>query len=133
MGTALLLLTAVLLPSAVGFAAVVVARWRRWAAARGGPARGTQAAVPVERLAADLRRLHDQLERTENAVGLPAKQLRCRAVRGAYVDVLSGACTRFGERPPSRSGSALQQRAEIYRAEASLRGHGVDVRGARVP
>jgi hypothetical protein len=131
-GTALLLLTAVLLPSAVGFAAVAVARWRRWAGSRGGAAAGATA-VPVQRLAADLRRLHDQLERTENAIGLPAKQLRCRAVRGAYVDVLSAACTRFGERPPSASGSALQQRAEIYRAEASLRGHGVDVRGAPVP
>ncbi|MDT4945203.1 MAG: hypothetical protein QOH14_1936 [Pseudonocardiales bacterium] len=126
MSTALLLAVAFGLPTAVAYAAVAVVRWRRWAAAR----RPALAAEPIERLTADLRRLHAEVDRTETAVRLPAKNLRCRAVRAAYVDALSAACRRFDVPPPTGSPGASVPVTEIYRVEAALRGHGIDVRGA---
>jgi hypothetical protein len=123
--TWVLLAVAILLPTAVAYTVVALLRWRRWAAAH----RPAPAAEPIERLSADLRRLHAELDRTESAVGLPAKNLRCRAVRAAYVDALSVACRRFDVPPPG--GGATVPLTEIYRVEAALREHGVDVRGAR--
>ncbi|MCU1659900.1 MAG: hypothetical protein JWO57_4556 [Pseudonocardiales bacterium] len=126
MGTAVLLIVALLLPSGIGFAAVLVVRWLRWLAAQ----RHAAPDVPVERLRSDLRRLHAQLERTESATGLPAKNLRCAAVRAAYVDALSTACRRVGVPPPVAVGNAPVPITEIYRVEAALRGQGLDVREA---
>ena len=124
MSTYVLLIVAVLLPPAVGYAAVAIVRWRRWSAARRPPLPDE----PVERLGADLRRLHAQLDATENAVGLPAKHLRSSAVRAAYVDALTAACRRFDVPPPMATGGSAVPITEIYRVEAALRGRGLDVR-----
>ena len=126
MGTAIELTVAILLPTAVGYTVVATARGRHWVAGRRRPL----PEEPVERLGADLCRLHAQLDATENAVGLFAKNLRRNAVRAAYVDALSAACRRVGVPPPVAAPNASVPLAEIYRAEAALRGHGLDVRGA---
>ena len=52
--------------------------------------------------------------------------LMLRAVRGAYLDLLRVACERL-EVAPLPAGDLISQ-AEIYRAEAALRGGGLDVR-----
>jgi hypothetical protein len=51
-------------------------------------------------------------------------------VRGAYLDCLTSACQRFEVSPPAGGDQARQ--AEIYRVEAGLREHGLDVREAAV-
>jgi hypothetical protein len=81
--------------------------------------------VPVERLAADLRRLRADLENTETRVGLIAKHHRVQALRGAYLDTLLAACQRLDVTPPPGDGASL---AEIYQVEAALRQRGLDVR-----
>ena len=81
---------------------------------------------PIERLEARLRRLRAQLEATEIASGLPAKNHRVQALRGAYADVLADACRRLDISPPVAGGHGRQ--ADIYRTEAALRQHGLDVR-----
>ena len=81
---------------------------------------------PIERLEADLRRLRAELEDTETRADLTAKRHRVLALRGAYVDALSAACRRLGVSPPP--GGDRASLAEIYRVEAALREHGVDVR-----
>jgi len=81
---------------------------------------------PIERLAADLRRLRSELEDTETRSGLTAKHHRLQALRGAYVDALSAACRRIDVSPPLGGDHAAQ--AEIYRVEAALRQRGLDVR-----
>jgi hypothetical protein len=88
--------------------------------------RAAPAPEPVERTAARLRRLRAELEATENLSGTTAKHHRLQAVRSAYADALAAACARFGV--PAPPGGERARRADIYRAEAALREHGVDVR-----
>ncbi len=83
-------------------------------------------APPLDRLAADLRRLRAELDDTETRDGLTAKHHRVQALRGAYIDALSAACRQLDVAPPSSGDSAPQ--AEIYRVEAALRQRGLDVR-----
>ena len=120
------LLAAVLLPTAAGGAVIGVVRGWRWAAER-RRARAPRPAQPIERLAADLRRLHAQLDAMENLPGTPGKALRVRALRDAYVDALTEACLRLDIAAPRPAGS---DRAGIYRIEAALRSNGLDVRHA---
>jgi hypothetical protein len=121
-----LVLVIVLMPVA-GYALIGVWRGVQWLdEAR----RKVPAPVPVERLAADLRRLRAELDDTETRDGLTAKQHRVRALRAAYLDALTSACERLGVAPPcvrgaGRGGVPL---AEIYRVEAALRERGLDVR-----
>ncbi|MBV9449521.1 MAG: hypothetical protein JO345_26865 [Streptosporangiaceae bacterium] len=84
---------------------------------------------PIELLGANLCRLHSKLEAEENEMFLtPFKAARLRALRGAYVDVLSTACERLGVPPPVTPSHTAVPLAEIYRAEAALRERGLDVR-----
>jgi hypothetical protein len=46
---------------------------------------------PIERLGANLRRLRAELEATETRSDVPAKALRLRALRGAYLGTLTAA------------------------------------------
>jgi hypothetical protein len=117
------LIVAILLPTAAGFALLGGFRVLRWAAERRYRA---PAPEPVDQLAADLRRLRAQLEATETRTDLPAKELRLRAVRSAYLDALTTACHRL-EVPPPPSGDRVRQ-AEIYGAEEALRQRGLEVR-----
>ena len=116
-----------LMPAA-GYALIGVRRAARWldeARHEAPPPPPPPPAVPVERLAADLRRLRADLEDTETRDGLIAKHHRVQALRGAYLDVLSAACRQLDVTPPSGDRAPL---AEIYRVEAALRQRGLDVR-----
>jgi hypothetical protein len=84
--------------------------------------------VPIERVGADLRRLRAQLEARENRPGATGKGLKMRAVRTAYLQVLTDACRRLDVRPPEQRGQLDFPMAEIYRVEVELRRRGLDVR-----
>jgi hypothetical protein len=123
MRTVALVLLALLLPTAAGYALVAAVRVsRRVAESRRRPSPPES----VDRLAASLRRLRAELEATESTPALTAKSHHVRVVRGAYLDALSDACTRLGISPPPGGDRARQ--ADIYQAEAALREHGLDVR-----
>jgi hypothetical protein len=116
------LVLAIVLMPATGYALIGAL----WAAHRLAEARRkAPPPVPVERLAADLRRLRADLENTETRAGLIAKHHRVQALRGAYLDTLSAACQRLDVPSPPGDGASL---AEIYRVEAALRQRGLDVR-----
>ena len=109
----------------------LIGAWRgaqRLAEARRRPL----APEPLDRLAADLRRLRAELEDTETRAGLTAKNHRVQALRGAYLDVLAVACRRLDVPPPGGGDQANPSRApsqaEIYRAEEALRHRGLHVR-----
>jgi hypothetical protein len=115
------------LPTAAGFALIGTWRAVRWLGEV--RCRAHFPALPPEpigRLEADLRRLRAELEETETRSGLTAKHHRVQALRGAYADALSSACRRLDISPPQGGDRAPQ--AEIYRVEAELRQHGLDVR-----
>ena len=114
-----------LLPTGVGFAVIYGVRAFRWLAER----RRARVWVPepIERLGGRMRWLRARLEATENEMAMPAKALRVRAARDAYVDLLSEACRRLDVTPPQEQGSRVPL-TEIYRAEAALRERGLDVR-----
>ncbi|HTU72093.1 MAG TPA: hypothetical protein VMG38_01110 [Trebonia sp.] len=80
-------------------------------------------APSLAELAATLRRLRDELEDTETRAGLTAKRHRVEAIRAAYLDVLATACQRLDVAPPP--GGERATLADIYRAEAELRQHGL--------
>jgi hypothetical protein len=131
MGSVVLWVFAVFLPSlAVGTVLVVMRGWRRADQAARQLRADRAPAEPVGQIEARLRRLRAELEATENQPGGPAKQHRIVAVRGAYLDCLTSACERFEVRPPAGGDRARQ--AEIYRVEATLRKHGLDVRETAV-
>lgn len=83
---------------------------------------------PIERLGANLCRLRRRLDATENEIFIPFKAARVRALRAAYVDVLSAACEELEVPPPTAHGSSTMLLIEIYRVEAALRERGLDVR-----
>ena len=119
----------ILLPTAVGYGVIALFRGLRWAGERYWGRRAPEP-EPMDRLAANLRRLRIQLEDMETRSDVPAKHLRLQALRGAYVDALETACQRLEVGPPQNTGSAGSQarQAEIYRVEAELRQRGQDVR-----
>ena len=118
-----LLVLALLLPTAAGYALVASVRVsRRMAESRRRPT----PPEPADRLAANLRRLRAELEATEFSPAVQAKNHHVRVVRGAYLDALRDACARLGVSPPPGGDRARQ--ADIYRAEAALRERGLDVR-----
>ncbi len=121
-GTAIELAVAVLLPTAIGYTLVAARRLHTRLDARRPPLPYTR---PIEQLSADVRRLHQLLDETENRSDVPAKNLRCRATRAAYLDALADACRQLDVALPK--GEPVP-RAEIYRVEAELRQRGLDVR-----
>jgi hypothetical protein len=128
MSTPALLAFALVLPTLAGFTIVVsVHGYHRIAEARLRP----PPAEPVDRIAERLRRLRAELEATECGQRGTAKRHHVLAARGAYIDTLSYACERLGISPPAGGDRARQ--AEIYRVEAALREHGLDVREAAAP
>jgi hypothetical protein len=106
---------ALLLPTAAMYVLIVALRGSRGLAER---RRKAPPAEPLDHLEARLRRLRAQLETAETSPAVTAKHHRVAAVRGAYA--------RLGVSPPAGGDRARQ--AEVYRAEAALREHGLDVR-----
>jgi len=122
------LVIVILLPTAAGYAIIGGFRGAGWAAGH-WHARQHQLDAPtepIERLGANLRRLRAELDATETQSGIPAKSLRLKALRGAYIDALCTACERLDVSPPP--GGERAPLAEIYRVEAALRERGLDVR-----
>lgn len=125
------LVLVIMLPTAVGYGMVALVRGFRWAGERNSSRRPAPEPEPIDRLAANLRRLRAQLEDMETRSGMPAKHLRLQALRGAYLDALGTACQRLEVSPPQNADSAGSERAhqaDIYRVEAELRQRGLDVR-----
>jgi len=126
------LILVIMLPTALGYGLIALWRGLRWAGDRDWFRSRDRAPdpEPIERLAANLRRLRAELENTENRHGFPAKNQRLQALRGAYSDALVTACQRLQVGPPSSSppGGERGRQAEIYRVEAELRQRGLDVR-----
>ena len=85
---------------------------------------------PIEQLRANLVRLRAQLEDMETRSDQPAKNLRVRALRPAYVDRLLEACQRLEVSPPAgaRARPESVRQSDIYRMEAALLECGLDVR-----
>ena len=127
------LLVAIALPIAAVYSLIGGGRLARWVSDSWLPERRARGAAPepVERLGANLIRLRSQLEAMETRTDMPAKNLRLRALRAAYVDALNDACQRLDVDPPasaSRAHPGDTRQAEIYRVEAALRERGLDVR-----
>ena len=112
--------------TAIGWA--VQGSVRLYRALAGSRSRAPVPGEPIERLGANLCRLRSKLEAAENEPLTPFKAARLRALRGAYVDVLSTACERLEIPPPAARGNTAVPLTEIYRAEAALRQCGLDVR-----
>ena len=131
MGSVVLWVLVILLPSVAFGAVLALLRGFRRAGDVARQRRADRApAEPLIQVEARLRRLRAELEAMENQPGGMAKQHKIVAVRGAYLDCLNSACQRFAVSPPAGGDRARQ--AEIYRVEAALRQHGVDVREAAV-
>ena len=128
MGTLVILVVAVALPTLVGCAAITLVRVARAVGARRHA--GTTTARPIEQVAADLRRLRAELESAENRPRTTAKGTRVRALRQAYADTLATACAQLGVMAPAVLRSGRASRTEVYRIEAALRERGLDVRTA---
>jgi hypothetical protein len=127
------LVAVVLLPSAVGFAVIAAGRLARWLGRRVADRGHAPAGPPIERLAADARRLRAALTEAEAAEPGPGRGVRLRALRAAYAETLVAACRALEVSPPPPADSApaagaVMGPAEIYRMEAALRRHGFDVR-----
>jgi hypothetical protein len=118
---------AIVLPIAAIYSLIGGARLLKWLSEQQS---GSQAPEPIERLRADLVRLRAQLEDMETRSDQPAKNLRIRALRAAYVDKLLEACQRLDVTPPAGAPVRLENvgQSDIYRMEAALRGRGLDVR-----
>ena len=116
---------AIALPIAAVYAVIGGGRLLKWLSDQQSR---PQSLEPIEQLRADLVRLRAQLEDMETRSDQPAKNLRVRALRAAYVDRLLEACQRLdvSPLPGARPGSIRQ--SDIYRLETALRGRGVDVR-----
>ena len=121
-----MLVGVLLLPTLIGGAMVGSARlWRRWRQ-RQHEARPTPLGPPIERIAADLRRLNGQRVVMQRQVPAPGRGVRARALTAAYVDVLTDAC-RVLEVAPRAGTSGVAATAEIQRVEAELLVRGLDV------
>lgn len=130
-GRVLELVGIIAFPTALGYAILGSVRAARWLAER----RRRRAATvePIERLGADLRRLHAQLDVTESGPAAPGRRVHLQAVRAAYVDALTTACQRLDVTPPIDAQADRLPWAEIYRVEAALRQRGLDVRETATP
>jgi hypothetical protein len=116
----------IIFPTAAAYAVIGGFRAFRWNSERRYRNRyRAVTAEPIERLGANLRRLRAELEAVENKMGTPAKNLRLRALRAAYIDALCSACQRLEVSQPPAPGAS---QAEIYRVESALRERGLDVR-----
>jgi hypothetical protein len=121
------LLVAIALPIAAIYSLIGGGRLVTWISEQQTRA---PAPVPIERVRANLVRLRAQLEAMETRTDLPAKNLRLRALRAAYVDALNDACQRLDVSPPAGSQAHPESvpQSDIYRVEAALRERGLDVR-----
>jgi hypothetical protein len=82
---------------------------------------------PIERIAADLRRLHLQRRMFQAGPPNPGGGLSTRALTAAYVEVLTTACRVLEVDPPVVTAAGHASDQEIERVEHDLRDRGLDV------
>jgi hypothetical protein len=118
---------AIALPIAAVYALIGGGRLLKWLSEQQSR---PQSPEPIEQLRADLVRLRAQLEDMETRSDQPAKNLRVRALRAAYVDRLVDACQRLDVSPPAsaRARPESVRQSDIYQMEAALLARGLDVR-----
>jgi hypothetical protein len=88
---------------------------------------GATSRPPIEVVAADLRRLHREVIRTEDTRDIvPGRQVRLVALRSAYCDALQVACQAL-EVPVPEADLTKASMARILALEAALRDRGLDV------
>jgi hypothetical protein len=88
---------------------------------------GAMSRPPIEVVAADLRRLHREVIRIEDAREIvPGRQVRLVALRSAYCDTLRVACEAL-EVPVRDADLTKASTARILELEAALRDRGLDV------
>jgi hypothetical protein len=124
MATGLLLVVAVFLPSA--FAAALLGTRALWRRAAERQRRPLPVGPPIERIAADLRRLNRERRVQVGRGPAPGRGVRSRALTAAYLDVLGVACRVLEVRPPEVGGGRTAA-MEIARVEDELRRRGLDV------
>ena len=118
---------AIALPIAAVYALIGGGRLLKWLAEQ---QTRPQSPETIEQLRANLARLRAQLEDMETRSDQPAKNLRVRALRAAYVDRLLDACQRLDVSPPAgaRERPESVRQSDIYQMEAALLQRGLDVR-----
>jgi hypothetical protein len=122
--TVVLLVVAVLLPTLAGVALIGAGRLcRRWAARDQGP---VALGPPIERIAADLRRLNAERHGQRGRGPAPGRGVRSRALTAAYLDVLDSACRVLEVAPPHVQAGRVMP-GEIDRVESELRQRGLEV------
>jgi hypothetical protein len=126
---AILVLAVVLFPTILGMTVIGLLRLRRrfQGRRRRGP---LPAGPPIERIAADLRRLYRQRTMLAGHSPSPGRGLRTKALNAAYVDVLISACRALDVTQPQPAPNGLVSDQEIERVEVDLRQQGLDVGGA---
>ena len=118
---------AIALPIAAVYALIGGGRLLKWLSEQ---QTRSQSPETIEQLRANLVRLRALLEDMETRTDQPAKNLRVRALRAAYVDRLIDACERLDVTPPAsaRARPESVKQSDIYRMEAALLERGLDVR-----
>ena len=118
---------AIALPIAAVYALIGGGRLLKWLSDQDSR---PQSPEPIEELRANLVRLRALLEDMETRSDQPAKNLRVRALRAAYVDRLVDACQRLDVSPPAsaRAHPESVRQSDIYQMEAALLARGLDVR-----
>ena len=124
---ALALLAALLLPTAVGWAAVLTVRGARSWSARQRDRVPVPLGPPIERVATDLRRLDRQRHELRREGPSPGRAVRIRALEAAYRDLLLVACRRLEVDPPASTPSGQPAPGEVARVEDELCDRGLDV------
>ena len=94
---------AIALPIAAVYALIGGGRLLKWLSEQ---QTRSQSPETIEQLRANLVRLRALLEDMETRTDQPAKNLRVRALRAAYVDRLVDACQRLDVSPPPGAGLA---------------------------
>jgi hypothetical protein len=125
---AIVALGVVLFPTILGMTVIGLLRLRRrfQGRRRRGP---VPAGPPIERIAADLRRLYRQRTMLAGHSPSPGRGLRTKALNAAYVDILTSACRALDVAGPQAGPNGLVSDQEIERVEVDLRDHGLEVGG----
>jgi hypothetical protein len=126
MVNAVLLITVLVLPTLLGLA--VAGGRRLWQMRDRRSPQPVAMNQPIERIAADLRRLRRQRALHQAEMSRPGRHLRSRALTAAYLDVLAAACRALEVTPPRvpESGRSASS-SEIRRVETELHRRGLDV------
>jgi hypothetical protein len=120
----------VLFPTILGMTVIGLLRLRRRFQDRRERGReAVPAGPPIERIAADLRRLYRQRTMLAAHSPSPGRGLRTKALNAAYIDVLTSACRALDVGLPQAAPNGLVSDSEIERVEVDLREQGLDVGG----